>query len=275
MYGLEDPKQCTSKSKELDKSALKSSIAVVDGRNVTPVRENVPKRSVLKDVIPVMDPVLHPTTASAQPVGPLRCTWGALWCKCTNLVASYACTCANGFQLRSGGTICDDITNVQQRTEDVHRNVTIFLENSHVDVIVVILAMVHTVKCVNTAGSYRCECPTGFNLDSNRRSCSDHDECLSHHGCQHTCNNFVGSFFCSCHSGYALKKDNRTCSDVDECTPVYVASLNKTVMSAGCDQLCHNTPGNYTCSCNQGYQLLYDGSDAEVIMVSDTLNTVG
>ena len=48
-------------------------------------------------------------------------------------------------------------------------------------------------------------------------------------------------------------------SDVNECTPVFVKSLNKTVIPAGCDQICHNTQGNYTCSCYLGYQLLNDG----------------
>ena len=48
-------------------------------------------------------------------------------------------------------------------------------------------------------------------------------------------------------------------SDVNECSPVYVESLNKTIIPAGCDQICHNTAGNYTCSCNQGFRLLYDG----------------
>ena len=48
-------------------------------------------------------------------------------------------------------------------------------------------------------------------------------------------------------------------TDVNECNPVFVASLNKTIIPAGCDQLCHNTQGNYTCSCNHGFQLLYDG----------------
>ena len=47
--------------------------------------------------------------------------------------------------------------------------------------------------------------------------------------------------------------------DVNECTPVFVKSLNKTVIPAGCDQICHNTQGNYTCSCYLGYQLLNDG----------------
>ena len=48
-------------------------------------------------------------------------------------------------------------------------------------------------------------------------------------------------------------------SDVNECSPVYVESLNKTIIPAGCDQICHNTAGNYTCSCNQGFGLLFDG----------------
>ncbi|KAJ7327683.1 Growth arrest-specific [Desmophyllum pertusum] len=211
---------------------------------------------------------------------------------CTNLVPSYVCTCANGFQLRSGGTICDDIKRMfNGECEDVHRDVTILLENSYVDVIVVILAimMVHvklyggfrkakikrgelmlvptfiihlldideclssngfcTHQCVNTAGSYRCECPTGFYLDSNGRSCSDHDECLlSHHGCQHTCNNFDGSFFCSCHSGYALKKDNRTCSDINECR----------TGAHSCEHKCPQHSGSYGCSCFHGYKLRAD-----------------
>jgi len=52
---------------------------------------------------------------------------------------------------------------------------------------------------------------------------------------------------------------------VDECNPVHVESLNKTVILAGCDQLCNNTPGNYTCSCNKGYRLLSDGKQCEDI----------
>ena len=52
-------------------------------------------------------------------------------------------------------------------------------------------------------------------------------------------------------------------SDVDECNPVYVKSLNKTVILAGCEQLCNNTPGNYTCSCDKGFRLLYDGKQCQ------------
>ena len=50
---------------------------------------------------------------------------------------------------------------------------------------------------------------------------------------------------------------------MDECNPVYVESLNKTLILAGCDQLCNNTPGNYTCSCNKGFRLLYDGKECQ------------
>ena len=35
-------------------------------------------------------------------------------------------------------------------------------------------------------------------------------------------------------------------TDIDECAN---SSLN------GCDQLCSNTIGNFTCECNTGYQL--------------------
>ena len=37
--------------------------------------------------------------------------------------------------------------------------------------------------------------------------------------------------------------------DVDEC-----ANSN-----GGCDTLCINSPGSYSCSCNTGYMLLLDG----------------
>ncbi|XP_078370477.1 uncharacterized protein LOC144654268 isoform X2 [Oculina patagonica] len=199
---------------------------------------------------------------------------------CTNTVPNYLCTCAKGFQLRSGGTFCDDINECATanggcpqichnlpgkflcRCFSGYRLISHSNGTTHCEDIDECQSSngfcTHT--CVNTEGSYRCECPVGFFLDSNGRSCSDHNECLlSHHGCQHECKNFLGSYFCSCRSGYALNNDNKTCSDVNECDPVYVASLNKTIIPAGCDQLCHNTLGNYTCSCNQGFQLLYDG----------------
>ncbi|WP_411023383.1 calcium-binding EGF-like domain-containing protein, partial [Salmonella sp. s51228] len=33
--------------------------------------------------------------------------------------------------------------------------------------------------CSNSEGSYTCICPTGYKLDTNRRSCIDINECIA------------------------------------------------------------------------------------------------
>lgn len=212
---------------------------------------------------------------------PCRCGVSGEPCgaHCTNLVPHYACSCAIGFRLRSGGTVCDDINECRETPnggcQQICRNFPgkfscdcfrgfrkIANNDSRCEDIDECLSSngFCSHQCINTAGSYYCRCNAGYYLDSNGQTCSDRDECLlSSHGCQHRCNNFHGSFFCSCNTGYALKQDNKTCADVNECNPVYAESLNRTIIPAGCDQLCHNTLGNFTCSCNQGYRLLYDG----------------
>ena len=73
-------------------------------------------------------------------------------------------------------------------------------------------------RCVNTDGSFRCECPVGYRLDPSGRECVDSDECASEAGiCGNgTCKNVVGSFECDCASGFAPGADGR-CADIDEC----------------------------------------------------------
>lgn len=39
----------------------------------------------------------------------------------------------------------------------------------------------------------------------------DVDECVDGTDCSHICNNTVGGFICNCFSGYELDTDNRTC----------------------------------------------------------------
>ncbi|XP_070546532.1 mucin-like protein [Ptychodera flava] len=55
--------------------------------------------------------------------------------------------------------------------------------------------------CINTLGSYYCECRQGFHLNEDKHSCDDIDEC-SHHGnrCARyaRCINLPGSFDCQC-----------------------------------------------------------------------------
>lgn len=73
-------------------------------------------------------------------------------------------------------------------------------------------------RCINTAGSYQCECYDGYySTDNNSVNCEgkdcfvniidvtliDTNECLNDNGgCQQVCTNTNGSFQCSCNLGY-------------------------------------------------------------------------
>lgn len=97
----------------------------------------------------------------------------------------------------------------------------------------------------------------------------DVNECLNNNGgCAQTCINDVGSFHCTCSPGYTL--NGLSClgnhmiimlffestiqvlsisfSDINEC------SAN----THNCQQRCTNTPGGFTCGCQDGYRLQSD-----------------
>ncbi|XP_040073614.1 signal peptide, CUB and EGF-like domain-containing protein 1 [Ixodes scapularis] len=67
--------------------------------------------------------------------------------------------------------------------------------------------------CVNTPGSYRCQCPDGYDLGRDHKSCLDIDECQANNGgCQEECINHIGSFSCRCKSpAYSLTANGKTC----------------------------------------------------------------
>jgi len=57
--------------------------------------------------------------------------------------------------------------------------------------------------CINTLGSYECDCLTGF--AGNGRDCQDIDECdQNDHKCDDnaTCSNLYGTYECTCNEGY-------------------------------------------------------------------------
>uniref|UniRef100_A0A8D1TIW8 Fibrillin 3 n=1 Tax=Sus scrofa TaxID=9823 RepID=A0A8D1TIW8_PIG len=104
--------------------------------------------------------------------------------------------------------------------------------------------------CVNTDGSFRCECPFGYSLDFTGVSCMDTDECSIGHPCgEGTCTNVIGGFECACADGFE-PGPMMTCEDIDEC------SLNPLL----CAFRCHNTEGSYMCTCPTGYTLREDGA---------------
>ena len=107
-------------------------------------------------------------------------------------------------------------------------------------------------KCTNTPSSHFCSCRTGYELNSDQKTCKDKNECSSSttNNCPSdaTCKNAAGSYTCVCATGKHYDLVTKTCKDYDECK----TSGNK------CQQKCANTDGSYTCSCLSGYQLNTD-----------------
>ncbi|XP_066038029.1 fibrillin-2 isoform X1 [Chamaea fasciata] len=102
--------------------------------------------------------------------------------------------------------------------------------------------------CINTDGSFRCECPMGYNLDFTGVHCIDTDECSIGNPCGNgTCTNVVGSFECSCHEGFE-PGPMMNCEDINEC------AQNPLL----CAFRCINTYGFYECTCPVGYELRED-----------------
>uniref|UniRef100_A0AAR2LSK7 Fibrillin 1 n=1 Tax=Pygocentrus nattereri TaxID=42514 RepID=A0AAR2LSK7_PYGNA len=103
-------------------------------------------------------------------------------------------------------------------------------------------------QCINTDGSFRCECPIGYSLDSSQINCTDTDECSLGSPCGNgTCKNVIGGFECICDEGFE-PGPMMTCEDINEC------AQNPLL----CAFRCVNTYGSYECKCPAGYELRTD-----------------
>ncbi|KAM4692773.1 EGF-containing fibulin-like extracellular matrix protein 1 isoform 2-T2 [Discoglossus pictus] len=152
-----------------------------------------------------------------------ECVTGAHNCRpdqvCSNLRGSFTCVCPRGYQRR--GEQCIDIDECSLSSFCHHH-------------------------CVNTLGSYYCQCNPGFQLAANNYSCVDVDECSTSSPCPQQCYNMIGSYLCQCNPGYELSRDRLDCEDIDECrTSNYL-----------CQFQCVNEPGRFSCVCPEGYQLI-------------------
>lgn len=130
-------------------------------------------------------------------------------------------------------------------------------------------------RCINTAGSYRCECQPGFTPTSDGGFCVDINECDAESSlCDNgRCINTDGSFRCVCNAGYHLAADKKSCigeyldhfprdsvarwqdyvmrffsSDIDECSTSICQNGR-----------CLNTVGSFHCECSPGFELGSDG----------------
>ncbi|XP_054897620.1 adhesion G protein-coupled receptor E5 [Poeciliopsis prolifica] len=142
--------------------------------------------------------------------------------------------CSNGFQNNDGK--CEDINECNEVPE--------FCGNH--------------AKCINTNGSYYCECSAGFHNKKGIPSftvqegqCTDINECLDNNttcGPHGTCNNVIGHYKCVCNAGYeSADASNNTahCRDIDECEEHEDICGEKGV--------CENLDGSYRCKCDPGH----------------------
>ena len=193
---------------------------------------------------------------------------------CTNTMGSYWCSCLENFVLEEEGHICEcesgyNIT--ADRSECVAVDECSSSPCEH--------------NCMNTMGSYWCSClvnfvleeeghmcvcESGYNITADRSECVAVDECSSS-PCEHNCMNTMGSYWCSClenfvleeeghmcacESGYNITADRSECVDVDECM----------TENGGCDSICVNTAGGYTCTLS-----VADNSVSVTFMVTSVL----
>ncbi|XP_078807913.1 nephronectin-like [Oryzias latipes] len=99
-------------------------------------------------------------------------------------------------------------------------------------------------RCMNTPGSYRCYCESGYSLNADGYTCTKERDCFSMR-CQFGCQfDRAGAARCLCPPGLRLAADSRTCEDVDECKEGDVCPSRQT---------CKNTFGSFVCVCAKGF----------------------
>ncbi|XP_069561799.1 fibrillin-1 [Brachyistius frenatus] len=133
----------------------------------------------------------------------------------------YRCECNMGFRLDVRGECIDD--------DECERNPCAHGE------------------CVNTPGSYICQCPAGFQTTATRTECRDLDECVANGRiCNNgRCVNTEGSFHCVCNAGFEISLDGKNCQDQDECL----------IRNMCLNGLCINEDGSFKCICKPGFLL--------------------
>ncbi|XP_055860776.1 mucin-4-like isoform X7 [Biomphalaria glabrata] len=204
---------------------------------------------------------------------------------CQNTIGGFKCSCFNGFKLDADGVSCKKCSNPYYGKDCASQCVCNGLGtcdnvkgcicnkgwtgtncNNDVDECTTTLdACPGGQICINTIGSYTCNCPSGYSKVNG--TCIDIDECADvlTHNCSlsvEDCINNKGGFSCVCRSGYARNAQN-ICEDIDECAK----------HTDNCEQRCENIPGKFNCYCRYGYRLKADR--ASCVEEKDVCKSVG
>ncbi|CAN8006556.1 unnamed protein product, partial [Ixodes hexagonus] len=167
--------------------------------------------------------------ATQRPSSPCNIGNGACYPTCRRIGHKVSCSCPAGF-FPQGNKKCVDINECRKGRGGCQHN------------------------CVNTRGSYKCTCYTGYKvhpLDKNK--CIDDHGCSFNNGkgpCQEKCDPLPGNKQkCSCSTpGLMLAENGVSCVDIDECN----------VHSFGCSHLCQNVHASAYCLCPSGWWLAED-----------------
>ncbi|KAI4892791.1 hypothetical protein NFI96_028928 [Prochilodus magdalenae] len=134
--------------------------------------------------------------------------------QCRNVPGSFRCVCPPGTVLLGDGRSCAGLergnvfTNGTRFRTRLRPQLVSTLGRP-------LLTQLHAEQQGPLRGS-RNSCLPGFtNRDG---TCVDVDECVFRKPCQHECRNTAGSFQCLCPPGYQLLPNGRTCQDIDECS---------------------------------------------------------
>ena len=188
---------------------------------------------------------------------------------CNNNDGSYNCDCNAGWYSESNefDAVCGDVDECVGPSADGVTAEATCDPNSN---------------CINTVGTYECDCIAGWYSGSTDAGmvCEDHDECAgaspdgvtAMHACHEhaTCEDNDGSYFCNCNLGWysATNGADAECTNVDECV---AASPDDATPKHSCDANadCVDNDGSYECHCVSGWKSDSTDADTECVNVDE------